>query len=129
VWRSVGRWKWMDRITMTASLMMNGTSSFMQRNPCCTTLVSHGAKSQTSLTCQWSATMVLKHASLLAPFSCTTSRRNYFGNNFGLYRHDGLGISNASPRQVELIKKDLCRIFNKYSVLPLRSHLKPTRKS
>jgi hypothetical protein len=29
------------------------------------------------------------------------------GNNFGLYRDDGLGISNKSPREVELIKKDL----------------------
>ena len=35
------------------------------------------------------------------------------GNNFGLYRDDGLGISNKSPREVELIKKDLCAIFRK----------------
>ena len=33
------------------------------------------------------------------------------GNNFGLYRDDGLGISNKSPREVEIIKKDLCAIF------------------
>ena len=39
-----------------------------------------------------------------------------YGNNFGLYRDDGLGISNASPRQVEMIKKDLCKIFNKYGL-------------
>ena len=31
--------------------------------------------------------------------------------DFGLYRDDGLGISKASPRQTELIKKDLCGIF------------------
>ena len=32
-----------------------------------------------------------------------------FGNTcvFGLYRDDGLGISHASSRQTELIKKDL----------------------
>ena len=27
-----------------------------------------------------------------------------YGNNFGLYRDDGLGITNSSPRQVEIIK-------------------------
>ena len=32
--------------------------------------------------------------------------------NFGLYRDDGLRISKASPRQTELIKKDLCSIFS-----------------
>ena len=41
-----------------------------------------------------------------------------FGNTcvFGLYRDDGLGISNASPRQIELIKKDLCDIFGRYGL-------------
>ncbi len=38
------------------------------------------------------------------------------GNNFGLYRDDSLGISNKSPREVELIKKDLCAIFRKYGL-------------
>ena len=49
-----------------------------------------------------------------------------YGNNFGLYRDNGLGISNASPRQVELIKKDLCKIFKS---MALTSQSKPTRKS
>ena len=31
--------------------------------------------------------------------------------DFDLYRDDALGISKASPRQTELIKKDLCCIF------------------
>ena len=35
---------------------------------------------------------------------------------FGLYRDDGLGISRASPRQTELIKKDLCSIFKSYGL-------------
>ena len=35
------------------------------------------------------------------------------GNNFGLYRDDGLGKSNKSQREVEIIKKDLCAIFRK----------------
>ena len=34
--------------------------------------------------------------------------------NFGLYRDDGLGVTKASPRQAELIKKELCSIFVKY---------------
>ena len=32
--------------------------------------------------------------------------------NIGLYRDDGLAISNATPRQTEYIKKEICRIFN-----------------
>ena len=35
-----------------------------------------------------------------------------YGNNFGLYRDDGLGITSAPPRQVELIKENLCSIFS-----------------
>ena len=38
------------------------------------------------------------------------------GNNFGLYRDDGLGISSKSPREVELIEKDLCAIFRKHGL-------------
>ena len=34
-----------------------------------------------------------------------------YGNQFGLYRDDGLGISKESSRKVEKIKKDLCAIF------------------
>ena len=36
--------------------------------------------------------------------------------DFGLYRDDGLRISKASPRQTELIKKDLFSIFNNYGL-------------
>ncbi len=39
-----------------------------------------------------------------------------YGNDFGLYRNDGIGISNKSSREVELIKKDLCAIFRKYGL-------------
>ena len=41
-----------------------------------------------------------------------------FGNacNFALYRDDGLGVTKASPRQAELIKKELCSIFAKYGL-------------
>ncbi len=38
------------------------------------------------------------------------------GNNFGLYRDDGLGIIKATAREIENIKKDLCSIFNKYGL-------------
>ena len=42
--------------------------------------------------------------------SCTKSKAGKFSStcDFGLYRDDGLGISKASPRQTELMKKDLC---------------------
>jgi len=32
--------------------------------------------------------------------------------NVGLYRDDGLAITNATPRATENLKKELCRIFN-----------------
>ena len=32
--------------------------------------------------------------------------------NVGLYRDDGLAITNATPRDTENIKKEVCRIFN-----------------
>ena len=39
-----------------------------------------------------------------------------YGNIFGLYRDDGLGVTTAPPRQVELIKKGLCDIFKRYGL-------------
>ncbi len=39
-----------------------------------------------------------------------------YGNKFGLYRDDGLGISKESPRRVEAIKKGLCSIFNSHGL-------------
>ena len=38
------------------------------------------------------------------------------GMSFGLYRDDGLGITNGTPRKVESIKKDLCDIFSRYGL-------------
>ena len=32
--------------------------------------------------------------------------------NIGLYRYDGLAISNTTPRDTENIKKEICRVFN-----------------
>ena len=32
--------------------------------------------------------------------------------NIGLYRDDGLAISNVTPRHTENIKKEICRVFN-----------------
>lgn len=34
-----------------------------------------------------------------------------FGNTFGLYRDDGLGVTTANPRTAEKMKKQLCKIF------------------
>ena len=38
------------------------------------------------------------------------------GENFGLYRDDGLGVLKATPREIEIIKKDLCLIFNNHGL-------------
>ena len=32
--------------------------------------------------------------------------------NIGLYRDDGLAITNATTRETENIRKEICRIFN-----------------
>ena len=46
------------------------------------------------------------------------SIKERFGDacNFGLYRDDRLGVTKASPRQAELIKKELCSIFAKHGL-------------
>ena len=78
------------------------------------TLVSHGAKRH----CQTSDVTMGSYdgaetCELVGAFLLHDIKEKY-GNNFSPYRDDGLGISNASPRQVEIIKKDLCKIFNKH---------------
>ena len=80
-------------------------------------MVNHGVRKphEIFLTSLWGATMVLNLVSWLVLISSTKSK---FGStcDFGLYRDDGLGISKASPRQTELIKKDLCSIFSNYGL-------------
>jgi len=34
------------------------------------------------------------------------------GKSFGLYRDDGLGVSDKTPKEIENIKKDICKIFS-----------------
>ena len=54
---------------------------------------------------------------LVGAFLLHTIKRE-FGDtcDFGLYRDDGLGISQASPKQTESIKKKLCDIFGKHGL-------------
>ena len=40
------------------------------------------------------------------------SQLQHLNINVGLYRDDGLAITNASPRDTENTKKEICRIFN-----------------
>ena len=40
------------------------------------------------------------------------SQLQHLNINVGLYRDNGLAITNASPRDTENIKKEICRIFN-----------------
>ena len=35
---------------------------------------------------------------------------------FGLYKDDGLGVSSASPKQVEAIKKKICETFRQHNL-------------
>ena len=47
------------------------------------------------------------------------------GINVGLYRDDGLAICNKFPRQIELIKKDMCSIFTTNSLrITIEANLK-----
>lgn len=41
---------------------------------------------------------------------------NKYGNHFGLYRDDGLGLFNEPPKKVEKIKQDITKIFNKHGL-------------
>ena len=41
------------------------------------------------------------------------SQLQHLDINMGLYRDDGLAITNATPRQTENIKKKICQIFNR----------------
>ena len=36
--------------------------------------------------------------------------------NIGLYRDDGLAVSSATNRQIEIAKKKICKAFEKYSL-------------
>ena len=40
--------------------------------------------------------------------------------NVGLYRDDGLAITNATPRDTENIKKEICHIFSNNGLRPPR---------
>ena len=40
------------------------------------------------------------------------SQLQHLDVNIGLYRDDGLAVCNASPRDTENIKKEICRVFN-----------------
>ena len=39
-----------------------------------------------------------------------------YGRNIGLYRDDGLAVFNETPRKIEIIKKNICKIFSKYDL-------------
>ena len=39
-----------------------------------------------------------------------------YQNNLGLYRDDGLGAFNETPRTIESIKKDICKVFNTHNL-------------
>ena len=72
----------------------------------------HGKRKATRhLTLLWVATMAQKHVSELVE-SFLLSQLQNLDVNIGLYRDDGVAISNATPRHTECIKKEICRVFN-----------------
>ena len=46
----------------------------------------------------------------------TFQLQTLYKNNIGLYRDDGLAIVNDTPRNIENIKKNICKIFDKYNL-------------
>ena len=45
-----------------------------------------------------------------------SSIKKTYGNNIGLYRDDGLGILNQTPKQAEKTKQQIAAIFKKYDL-------------
>ena len=39
-----------------------------------------------------------------------------YGNNIGLYRDDGLAVFNGTPREIENIKKEICKTFSNHNL-------------
>jgi hypothetical protein len=35
-----------------------------------------------------------------------------YGNDIGLYRDDGLAAFDKTPREIEIIKKNICKVFS-----------------
>ncbi len=53
------------------------------------------------------------------------SQLQKLGINLGLYRDDGLAVSDKSPRQTENIKKKICKIFNENDLrITIKANLK-----
>ena len=61
------------------------------------------------MTLLWAATMALRRE-LVGSF--LLSQLQNLDVNIGLYRDDGLAVSNAALRDTENIKKEICRVFN-----------------
>ena len=53
------------------------------------------------------------------------SQLTHLDVNVGLYRDDGLATGTKSPKQVEAIKKEMCKIFKHNT---FKSPLKPIKK-
>ena len=90
----------------------------MRRNRACTTRASNGERNchQIYLMSLWVALTVPNLGSEFVGYFLLHLITMKHGNKFGLYRDDGLGIIKATPRQIELIKKDLCTLFNNHGL-------------
>ena len=50
---------------------------------------------------------------LVGLFLLSEIKKEKLNANLGIYRDDGLGVSSATPRQVDKIKKKICEIYRK----------------
>lgn len=59
--------------------------------------------------------MGLKHANWCGSYLLSKLSQKY-GNKIGLYRDDGLAAFNETPRRIDMIKKDICKVFNDHNL-------------
>ena len=53
---------------------------------------------------------------LVGLFLLSELKKQKLNANLGIYRDDGLGVSSATPRQVDRIKKKICEIYRQHGL-------------
>ena len=90
----------------------------MQNDHCCSATIVHGRRNQQTINSMspWDHSMELKHVNWLDATFCPSSTRSMAICNIGLYRDDGLAALNMKPREMERIKKGICKVFREITV-------------
>ena len=104
--------------------MNKRTSSLKQRNHYFSTEIQHGAKEKrnhyiTAGSFDGAETCELVGLYLLSKLTPVV------GNNIALYRDDDLAALNKTPREIENIKKYICKTFNEHNLkLTIEANMK-----